>query len=175
MVEKTEARKAKWFASDDLAVHLWNRNKIQFYPTPKLTYLTTQSLMPRPKEEILLDLSKIVFVYVRVWGVFCVFVYKKEGSAPLSQLTSTCNPLGQRLLAAWSSPYQMHDQHLLSCLIRSSQPVDQHLSAALSAPVSRFISTYQLLDQHLSAAWSAHVSSFISTYQLLDQHLSAAW
>ena len=78
MVEKTEARKAKWFASDDLAVRLWNRNKIQFYPTPKLTYLTTQSLMPRPKEEILLDLSKIVFVYVRVWGGFCVFVYKKE-------------------------------------------------------------------------------------------------
>ena len=34
--------------------------------------------MPRPKEEILLDLSKIVFVYVRVWGGFCVFVYKKE-------------------------------------------------------------------------------------------------
>ena len=66
MIEKTEARKAKWFASDDLAIRLRKRNKIQFYPTPKLTYLTTQSLMPRPKEEIWLDLSKTVFVYVRI-------------------------------------------------------------------------------------------------------------
>ena len=44
------------------------------------------------------------------------------------------------------APYQLHDQHLLSRLIRTCQPVDQHLSAPYSAPVSSFISTYQLLD-----------------------------
>ena len=55
-----------------------------------------------------------------------------------------------------------------------SQPLDQHPSAALSAPISCFISPCQPLDQQLSAACYAPVSSLISTCQQLYQHLSAS-
>ena len=43
-------------------------------------------------------------------------------SAAVSQLIRTCKPLDKRLLAAWSSPYQLHDQRLLSHLTRTCQP-----------------------------------------------------
>ena len=46
-------------------------------------------------------------------------------------------------------------------LIRTSQPVDWHLSASLSAPISCLISTCQHVDQHLSAASLATVSQLI--------------
>ena len=55
-----------------------------------------------------------------------------------------------------------------------TQPLDQYLSASLSAPVSHYITTCQLLDQHLSAALSAPISCLISPCQPLDQRLSAA-
>ena len=42
----------------------------------------------------------------------------------------TCQPLDQRLLAALSSHNHVHDHRLLSRLISTSQPVDQHLSAS---------------------------------------------
>ena len=47
---------------------------------------------------------------------------------------------------------------------------DQHLNTQTSD--WRLISTSQPVDQHLSAAWSAPVSCLISTCQPVDQHLS---
>ena len=71
-------------------------------------------------------------------------------------MTSTCQPLDQDLSAALSAP--------ISCLISTCQPVDQHLSAACSARVSRLNSACQPLHQCLSAAGSL-------PSQLRDQRL----
>ena len=69
----------------------------------------------------------------------------------------------QRLLSRESAPPQPRDQSV--CLfIRVGDPLDQHLSAALSAPISCWITTCQPLDQRLSAALS-------SPNQLRDQRL----
>ena len=54
------------------------------------------------------------------------------------------------------------------------QPLDQHLSAALSAPISCLISNCQHVDQHLSTAFLATFSELISHCQPLEKHLSAS-
>ena len=60
-------------------------------------------------------------------------------------------------------------------MVIAAMKLNQHLSAALSAPVSRLIITCQHVDQNLSAASLETVSQLISTCQLLDQHLKAAY
>ena len=57
----------------------------------------------------------------------------------------------------------------------NGQPLDQHLSAALSAPISCLISTCQSIDQHLRVASLTPVSQLISTCQQLDKRVSASW
>ena len=67
-------------------------------------------------------------------------------------------------------------------MISTCQPLEQLLSATLSAPVSPSISTCQLLDQRplccmirsYTAMWSVTLSLLISACQPVDQDLSAS-
>ena len=70
-------------------------------------------------------------------------------SAPVSRLNSACQPLHQCLSAAGSLPSQLRNQRLLSHESAPTQPRDHSLSASLSEPVIRLISTCQQVEECL--------------------------
>ena len=84
-----------------------------------------------------------------------------SASSPGTPYCCQNNPftLHQCLSAAGSLPSQLRDQRLLSRESALPQPRDHSLSASLSEPVIRLISTYQQVEECLlSCALAAHAN-----------------
>ena len=96
----------------------------------------------------------VILMFSVIFFSLFLFLRLNNHSWLVSKFMNSLQPLDYHLSASWSAP--------VSCMISTCKPLKQRLPAASSVPVSRLMSAYQPLDLHLSVAWWAHISRLIS-------------